>query len=282
MSLLQINNVSKSFGGNKVLSNINLTLEKGEIHSIIGENGAGKSTLMKIISGVYKLDEGSILIDDKPVKIDNPMDAIRNGIGIVHQELSLAGNMTIAQNVFVNREPTSKLGFVKWNDLNRMTKAEFEKIGIDIQPDVPVNTLSVGMQQIVEIIRVLSENARILILDEPTSALSDKETNNLFDLLLKLRDRGTLIIFISHKLEEIKIVSDRVTVLRDGKLIGTLNREEIEAERIIGQSYVGNKRSDQEGKIQRYQHSIAPWRDYGAFRSDWCREDRVCLYLVRC
>jgi len=240
MSILTIENVSKSFSGNKVLSNINLSMEKGEIHSIIGENGAGKSTLMKIISGVYQADEGKILIDGEPVEIHNPMDAVKYGIAIVHQELSVAGNMSVAQNVFVNREPTTCLGFIDWKKLNYQTEKEFEKIGIPIKPEIPVSLLSVGMQQIVEIVKVLSENARILILDEPTSALSEKEINNLFGLLYKLRDQEKLIIFISHKLQEVKLISDDVSVLRDGKLIGTLKNEEIDENKII-QMMVGRE-----------------------------------------
>jgi len=233
VSLLEIKNISKSFGSNKVLSNISIFLEKGEIHSFIGENGAGKSTLMKIIGGIYQADSGQFLINGKEVHMQNPMDAFREGIGIVHQELSVADNMTVAQNVFVNREPTNALGFIKWKQLNEDTVTEFKKIGIDIKPDTLVKTLSVGMQQVVEIVKVLSRDVKILILDEPTSALSDKEISNLFELLLKLKESGTLVIFISHKLKEIKQISDRVSVLRDGNFIGTLEKDEMEESTII-------------------------------------------------
>ena len=222
MSLLELKNISKSFGDNKVLTDISLSLEEGEIHSIIGENGAGKSTLMKIIGGIYTSDGGEILINGSQVHLHNPIEAYKAGIGIVHQELSVADNMTVAQNVFVNREPVNFLGFVDWKKLNANTEKEFKKIGIYIKPDMLVHNLSVGMQQIVEIVKVLSQEVKILILDEPTSALSDKETQNLFELLFKLRAQGTLIIFISHKLNEISQISDRVSVLRDGKYIGTL------------------------------------------------------------
>jgi len=233
MSLLELKNISKSFGDNKVLTDISLSLEEGEIHSIIGENGAGKSTLMKIIGGIYTSDGGEILINGSQVHLHNPIEAYKAGIGIVHQELSVADNMTVAQNVFVNREPVNFLGFVDWKKLNANTEKEFKKIGIYIKPDMLVHNLSVGMQQIVEIVKVLSQEVKILILDEPTSALSDKETQNLFELLFKLRAQGTLIIFISHKLNEISQISDRVSVLRDGKYIGTLNKEEIDENRII-------------------------------------------------
>ncbi len=233
MSILELRGINKSFGDNHVLTNISLSLEAGEIHSIIGENGAGKSTLMKIIGGIYTMDEGEILIDGKAVTPHNPVEAFDVGIGIVHQELSVADNMTVAQNVFVNREPTRRFGFVDFKKMNKLAEEEFARIGISIAPETLVRDLSVGMQQVVEIVKVLSQNVRILILDEPTSALSDKETQNLFSLLRMLRDRGTCIIFISHKLNEIKEISDRVSVLRDGCFIGTLSHEEIDENRII-------------------------------------------------
>ena len=233
MSILELKGISKSFGDNRVLTNISLSLESGEIHAIIGENGAGKSTLMKIIGGIYAMDDGDILIDGKSVRPKNPIEAYEAGIGIVHQELSVADNMTVAQNVYVNREPTTHFGFVDFKKMNRMAAEEFEKIGIPIEPETLVRELSVGMQQVVEIVKVLSQNVRILILDEPTSALSDKETQNLFNLLETLKNRGTCIIFISHKLNEIKQISDRVSVLRDGNFIGTLEKEAINENQII-------------------------------------------------
>lgn len=233
MSILELRGINKSFGDNHVLTDISLSLEAGEIHSIIGENGAGKSTLMKIIGGIYPMDNGKILIDGKPVTPHNPIEAFNVGIGIVHQELSVADNMTVAQNVFVNREPTKHFGFVDFKKMNRMTVEAFERIGIYIDPETPVSQLSVGMQQIVEIVKVLSQNVRILILDEPTSALSDKETQNLFSLLRTLKEQGTCIIFISHKLNEIKQIADRVSVLRDGNFVGTLNKDQIDENLII-------------------------------------------------
>lgn len=233
MSLLEVRKINKSFGSNKVLTDVSISFEAGEIHSIVGENGAGKSTLMKIIGGIHACDSGEILVDGHPVQIHSPSDAFKHGIGIVHQELSIAGNMTVAQNVFVNREPTNKWGFINWAELYEKTNAEFEKIGVKIDPKVPAGSLSVGMQQIVEIVKILSQNVKILIMDEPTSALSDKEVDHLFQLLKKLKEKGTLIIFISHKLKEITYLSDRVSVLRDGRFIGTLDRENMQIPKII-------------------------------------------------
>ena len=233
MSVLELRNISKSFGNNHVLNNVSISFNEGEIHSIIGENGAGKSTLIKIIGGIYTHDSGEILIDGKKVELHNPLEASAAGIGIVHQELSVAGNMTVAQNVFVNHEPTKFLGFVDFKKMNEMSAEEFKKIGIAVDPTALVSSLSVGMQQVVEIVKVLSQNVRILILDEPTSSLSDKETNNLFQLLDLLKSRGTCIIFISHKLDEIKRLSDHVTVLRDGNFVGTLEKGEYDENTII-------------------------------------------------
>ena len=189
MSYLQVKNVVKSFGNNKVLENISIDFEKGEIHSIIGENGAGKSTLMKIIGGIYQADSGEVLLDGRNITMRNPVEAYAHGIGIVHQELSIAGNMTVAQNVFVNHEPVNRLGFIDWDRLYKNTEEEFQKIGANINPRVQAGTLSVGLQQMIEITKVLSKDVNILILDEPTSALSDKEIENLFRLLFDLREK---------------------------------------------------------------------------------------------
>lgn len=233
MGLLELKNINKSFADNLVLSDVSLSFHAGEIHSIVGENGAGKSTLMKIIGGIYRADGGAVYLNGKLANMRNPIDAYRAGIGIVHQELSLADNMTVAQNVFANREPIGPIGFVRWKKLYQDTENEFQKIGVAIKPDVLVKTLSIGMQQIVEIVKVLSQNINILIFDEPTSALSDSEAQNMFSLLVKLKEQGKLIIFISHKLNEVCHISDRVSVLRDGKYIGTLEHGEIEEDRII-------------------------------------------------
>lgn len=233
MSYLRVDHITKSFGSNKVLTDISIDFEKGEIHSIIGENGAGKSTLMKIIGGIYQADGGQVLLDEKPIRMHNPVEAYAHGIGIVHQELSIAGNMTAAQNVFVNNEPVNRFGFINWNRLYADAAAEFEKIGANIDPKAIAGTLSVGMQQMIEISKVLSKDVNVLILDEPTSALSDNEIENLFRILLDLREKGKLIIFISHKLNEIIRISDKVSVLRDGTCTGTLNKEEMDVQTII-------------------------------------------------
>ena len=197
MSYLQVKNVVKSFGNNKVLENISIDFEKGEIHSIIGENGAGKSTLMKIIGGIYQADSGEVLLDGRNITMRNPVEAYAHGIGIVHQELSIAGNMTVAQNVFVNNEPVNRLGFIDWDRLYKNTEEEFRKIGANINPRVQAGTLSVGLQQMIEITKVLSKDVNILILDEPTASLNEDDSKALLELLLKFKKEGMTSIIIS-------------------------------------------------------------------------------------
>jgi ABC-type sugar transport system ATPase subunit len=230
---IALQHISKSFSRNRVLNDISLTFKKGQIHSIVGENGAGKSTLIKIIGGVYDADEGEMYQKGQQVEIDNPNDAFDHGIGIIHQELSVFRNMTVAHNVFPNREPINSFGFIDWKKMNAMATEEFMKIGIQIDPQMKVRDLSVGMQQIVEIVKILSFNAEMLIMDEPTSALSAQETKILFDLLLKLRDQGTSIVFVSHRLAEVLYLSDQISILRDGNLVGTMSREEATEDKII-------------------------------------------------
>jgi len=230
---LELKNIHKSFSGNKVLSNISLTFRKGEIHSIVGENGAGKSTLMKIIAGIYRADSGEILKQGEKIAIKNPNDAHKQGIGIIHQELSVFDNMTIAHNVFVNREPTGWLGFIDWKKMRKEANTEFEKIGLRLNPDEKIEDHSVGIQQMVEIVKTLSLDAELLIMDEPTSALSIQETKILFELLFKLREEGRSIVFISHKLSEVLYLSDRISVLRDGCLMGTMAKGEADVAKII-------------------------------------------------
>ncbi len=232
-NFIELKNISKSFNRNLVLNDISLAFKKGNIHAVVGENGAGKSTLIKIIGGVYHADGGGIFQNGKKLEINTPNDAFAQGIGIIHQELSVFQNMTVAHNVFPNREPINKLGFIDWKKMNAMAKAEFDKIGIEIDPQKKVRDLSVGMQQIVEIVKILSFNAEMIIMDEPTSALSAQETKILFELLFKLKEKGTAIIFVSHRLAEILYLSDQISVLRDGNLVGTMTREEADTDKII-------------------------------------------------
>lgn len=230
---IRIDGVSKSFSGNRVLDNISLSFNFGEIHAICGENGAGKSTLMKIIGGVYHSDGGKIWVRGEEAQIRTPQEAFRHGIGIVHQELSLCENMPVWHNVFVNREHTGPLGFIRRREMQEQTKAVLAKLNMQIDPRTRVSQLPFATRQMIEIAKILSMNIDVLILDEPTSALSERESQALFELLFSLREQGKAIIFISHKLDEVLQISDRVTVLRDGSLVGTMTAKEATTAKIV-------------------------------------------------
>ena len=187
--ILSLQDISISFGGVEVLHNVSFNVRKGEVLSLIGENGAGKSTLMKIISGVYIPDTGKIIKSGKEIKLHNPLDAFAEHIGIVHQELSIAGNLTVAENMMVGREPVNKLGFIKDKELLETARKELKDLGIDVDPAVKAGTLSVGMQQVIEIAKVLAKDIDLLIMDEPTSSLSEREIVHLFALLREIEER---------------------------------------------------------------------------------------------
>jgi len=231
--MLRLENISKSFASNRVLDSISLEVEQGLCYAVVGENGAGKSTLMKIIGGIYRPDAGRILFEGQEVKFANPGEAIRAGISIVHQELSLASNLSVAQNIFCHREPTNTFGFIKWNQLYERAKKLFETMGVEIDPRVLCGRLSVGMQQIVEIAKALSLDSKVIIMDEPTSALSEKEVDHLYRIVATLKERKVAVIFISHKLTEVFRIAERIIVLRDGKLIGNLKTGETNRDEVI-------------------------------------------------
>lgn len=231
--ILQANNISKQFPGTLALDNAQLELLPGEIHAVMGENGAGKSTLMKILSGVYTADAGEIYLDGHLVSPSNPREALMLGIGIVHQELSVIPTMTVAENIFPGHLPTNFLGMVNYKQLFDNTRHVLEKMQVHVNPRALVETLSIANQQLVEITKALSSNCKVLILDEPTSALTDSEADRLLGLLRRLADEGVSILYISHKLKEIFAISDRVTVLRDGRYIGTEKVSEITPDHVI-------------------------------------------------
>ncbi len=232
-TLLQLRDISKSFVSNRVLDSISLDIERGKCYAVVGENGAGKSTLMKIIGGIYHPDAGSILFEGRDVKFANPGEAIKAGISIVHQELSLASNLSVAQNIFCHREMTNAFGFIKWKTLYVEAKKIFETMGVEIDPKKLCGRLSVGMQQIVEIAKALSLDSKIIIMDEPTSALSEKEVDHLYRIVGNLLERKVAVIFISHKLTEVFRIAERIIVLRDGKLTGNLKTEATTRDEVI-------------------------------------------------
>ena len=233
MPVLEFRNVGKSFFGNRVLSDINLAIEAGEVHALVGENGAGKSTLVNLAAGVHARDSGEIMLQGEPVSFADPLHAMRAGISVVHQELSLAPNATVAENIHLRREVTNRFGLNDWRAMNRRTAAVFRRIGIDIDPAELVGRLSVGMQQLVEIAKAIALEARIIFMDEPTSSLSEREIDDLFRVVRGLRAQGIAVVFISHKLSELFDIADRISVLRDGRLIGTRPAREVQSAEII-------------------------------------------------
>jgi ribose transport system ATP-binding protein len=217
--VLEVRRVSKEFPGVRALQDVSLRLRAGRLLALLGENGAGKSTLMNILAGVFAPDSGQVLIDGDPVELANPRDANMRGIAAIFQELSLIPNLTVAENVYLAREPRTRLGLVDRGKMNRDTQALLARMELSVAPDVPVSTLRVGQRQVIEIARALSINARFLIMDEPTSALSQLETQALFRLIADLKHAGVGIIYITHKFEELAKIGDDVAVLRDGKLV---------------------------------------------------------------
>jgi simple sugar transport system ATP-binding protein len=218
---LELRNITKRFGTLTANDNISLTLEPGEIHSLLGENGAGKSTLMNVLYGLLQPDEGQILIDDQPVKFNGPGDAMAAGIGMVHQHFMLVPVFTVAENVVLGNEPTSKIGGLDLDKARELVKEISDRFGFEIDPDAKIQDLPVGAQQRVEIIKSLARNAKVLVLDEPTAVLTPQETDELMEIMRGLAKSGTSIIFITHKLREVQQVSNRITVIRQGKVVAS-------------------------------------------------------------
>lgn len=238
-SFITASAISKRYGGVIALDNMNLTLEQGEIHAIVGENGAGKSTLMKILAGVERRDSGRIAIGGIELDLASPMAARAVGIGIVFQELSIFPHASVLENLFVEREPT-KYGFISFSTMRSLATPVLEMIGLNVPYDIEINRLSIGERQLVEICRALLENPRVLILDEPNSALSAAESARLFDVLRRLKDNGITILYVSHRLREVLQIADRVTVMRNGckmftRQVSNLSLHEM-TEAMIGRS----------------------------------------------
>lgn len=231
-TILEMSNISKSFGPVKALKNANLNLRMGEVHALMGENGAGKSTLMKILTGIFGRDTGEIIYDGQNVEFKNPKEAMDAGIVIVHQELNMINHLTVAQNIFIGRE--SMHGFLTDDhDINSKTKALFDRLNMDISPTAKVGSLTVGKMQMVEIAKAISMNAKIVVFDEPTAALTETEIKELFKIIKDLRAQDIGIVYISHRMDEIKKITDRVTVMRDGEYIGTIDTKDSTKDEII-------------------------------------------------
>ncbi|MGB9857541.1 MAG: sugar ABC transporter ATP-binding protein [Dictyoglomaceae bacterium] len=236
--IIRMEGISKAFPGVQALDRVDFEAYPGEVMGLVGENGAGKSTLMKILSGAYKKDAGRIYLDGKRIEIEDPYHAQRLGISTIYQEFNLTPNQTVAQNIFCNREPKKngvlgKLGFVDREKMEEEAKKILEIVGADVSPKELVRNLSVAEKQMVEIAKALSFKAKIIIMDEPTSALGPEEVEKLFEIIRQLKSQGIAVIFISHRLEEVFKIADRITVLRDGKLVGIMRKEEATPEKVI-------------------------------------------------
>jgi ribose transport system ATP-binding protein len=231
--VLELRGVTKQFGGAVALSGVDFELAQGEIHGLLGENGAGKSTLMKILSGVHSPDEGEIVVRGQSVRFRSPSDAKTHGIGMIYQELSMMPSLTVAENVFLGRQPVTRLGLVDWKKMNETAAAQLHELGIDIDVTDRLGSLSLGSQQMIEIARIVFSGADIIILDEPTSALSVPESERLFALMRGLRARGKSLIFISHFLEDVLAVSNRITILKNSRKVGTYDNQGLTKHRLI-------------------------------------------------
>ncbi len=230
--VLEMKGITKRFNGVPALQNVNLTLYPGEVHALMGENGAGKSTLMKILAGAYIADEGEIWVNGQRLNITDPGIARRAGINLIYQELNVAPNLTVVENIYMGNE-LSRGQLLDREGMQREAARVLQSLGASFSPDDVVSSLSIAEQQQVEIARALKDNSRILVMDEPTAALSDRETERLFEVIHRLRRDGIAIVYISHRMEEVYALADRVSVLRDGQYIGTLDRSEISPERLV-------------------------------------------------
>ena len=234
ITFLQMHGISKSFPGVQALDNVNFEVARGEIHALVGENGAGKSTLMKILTGALPKDEGQILLRGEPVEINSPSDSKNLGISMIHQELSLIPYLTVGKNIYLGREPGWKIpGFINWKKLNADAQAILDRLNVSVDANTEVHELSIAQQQMVEVAKALSLNADLIAMDEPTSALTDRETEVLFEVMRSLKDQGVALIFISHRLEEVFQISDRVTILRDGQHIRTEPNENLDEDKVV-------------------------------------------------
>ena len=232
---VEMTGINKSFSGVHVLKDVHLNVRKGEVHALMGENGAGKSTLIKILSGVYSRDSGTVKVKGEEVAFANPKDAEERGINIIHQELNIIPHLTVTQNMFLGKELTyGKFGFLNKKAMKEATLESLKELGVtNINPEEPAGNLSVGQQQMIEIARALATKSELIIMDEPTAALTDREIEILFQVVNSLRERGVSIIYVSHRMEEIFQICDRITVLRDGEYIGTENIKDTSFDEVV-------------------------------------------------
>ena len=231
--ILEFRSVVKRFGGTRALDNVSFAVPRGEVHALVGENGAGKSTLIRICGGVFRPDAGQIRFDGREVRFNSTLESRNAGISIVHQEIPICGHLTAAENIFLGESLPKRGGLIQWSEVNRMSRSLFERLQADISPTDLAGSLSIAQQQIVVIAQALSIHAKLVIMDEPTSALSKQEAERLFEIIRQLKAQGITIVYVSHRLEEVFSIADRITALRDGRHIGTVPNSETSPDSII-------------------------------------------------
>ncbi|MFP4975172.1 sugar ABC transporter ATP-binding protein [Paenibacillus sp. CN-4] len=232
-NVLEMHSIAKSFGQTHALNGIDFELKSGEIHALLGENGAGKSTLIKVLGGIHQPDRGEIVINGEAVQIKGVHDAQAHGIGVIHQEIVLVPYLSVAENIFLGREPVTKLGLVDRKQMNAEAQEMVKELGLNLDVNTLVGELSVAHQQLVEIVKAISFNVKILVMDEPTSSLSDEEVKHLFVTMERLRQNGVSMIYISHKFEELFTITDRITIIRDGTYVGTVTTKNSSPDELV-------------------------------------------------
>jgi len=263
--LLRMSGIEKRFAGVHALKGVDFELESGEVHALLGENGAGKSTLMKILAGIYPVDEGEIFIEGNKVSINSVKDAQALGISIIHQEISLVPHLSVAENIFLGKEPVTKTGWIDWKRMIEETRKTLQQFGLELSPEVPVKKLTVAQQQMIEIIKAVSFRAKMIVMDEPTSSLTEKEVEFLFQTIGHLKEQGVGIVYISHRMNELFAITDRITVLRDGALIGTVRTKDTTADQLISmmvgreltQYYIKDTAPENGGEIVLSVHNLS-------------------------
>lgn len=238
-TLIEIENLSKSYGGLQALDNVQLNVRKGEVHAVVGENGAGKSTMMKILGGIVKRDSGKVVFEGKEVEFHSPSESIEAGIAIIHQELSVLPTLNVIENVYMGRMP-ARFGRLLWKEMEKGAREVLGRVGLKINPYRLMDDLTISQRQLVEVAKAISVQAKVIVMDEPNSSLSEKETERLFAVIRELQKQGIAIIYVSHKIDEVLEISDRITVLRDGRYVGRMTKDEATVDKII-QMMVGRK-----------------------------------------
>lgn len=257
-SLLAMSEISKAYTGVQALDGVNLDVCEGEVMALVGENGAGKSTLLKILAGAEIADSGKIFFDGNEISVNSPKEARNFGIKVIYQELNLAVHLSVAENIFVGREPKTKIGLVDFNKMEELANIAMKEVGLNINSSEQVNSLSIAQRQLVEIAKALSEDARIVVMDEPTSSLTDQETRILFDIILNLKKKGISVIYVSHRMKEIFEIADRVTILKDGKLVTVEDLKSVTPDDVV-RFMIGRELTDLYGqKIVKSLQNVKP------------------------